>query len=70
MRFRAERSPARWLVPLTHRQLFPREVEALLHYNGFTDLIWSKDFSDEPADGSADSLVVSSRVRRAGPERA
>jgi SAM-dependent methyltransferase len=25
-----------WVTPLAHRQFFPRELEALLHYNGFT----------------------------------
>jgi SAM-dependent methyltransferase len=57
-------SPA-WTVPLTHRQLFPREIEALLHYNGFTDIAFSKDFTEAPGDGAADCLVVSSRASRA-----
>ena len=26
---------AAWITPLAHRQFFPREWEALLHYNGF-----------------------------------
>lgn len=26
---------AAWVTPLAHRQFFPRELEALLHYNGF-----------------------------------
>jgi SAM-dependent methyltransferase len=49
-------------VPLTHRQFFPREMEALLHYNGFVDLEFSADFSDHPADRYADSIVVSCRA--------
>jgi SAM-dependent methyltransferase len=53
-----------WTVPLTHRQLFPQEVEALLHYNGFCDLEWSADFSDAPPETAVDSLVVSCRSRR------
>jgi SAM-dependent methyltransferase len=48
-----------WIVPLTHRQLFPREVEALLHYNGFTDIAWTADFTDAKAEAGADCLVVS-----------
>lgn len=47
-----------WSIPLTHRQLFPREVEALLHYNGFTDLEFTADFGDMPADKYTDSCVV------------
>lgn len=52
-----------WSVPLTHRQYFPREVEALLHYNGFDDLEWSADFTDAEPHDKADSLVVSARAR-------
>jgi SAM-dependent methyltransferase len=63
---RVEFAPERgspWTVPLTHRQFFPRELAALLHYNGFTDCIWTADFRDLPPDEGADSLVVSCRVR-------
>lgn len=56
-----DRSPG-WAVPLTHRQIFPRELEALLHYNGFTDIQMTADFTDAPADAGADSLVVSCRA--------
>ena len=59
---RIEFTPERgapWTVPLTHRQFFPRELAALLHYNGFTDCVWTADFSDLPPDDGADSLVVS-----------
>jgi hypothetical protein len=63
MRFAPEDGSAAWVVPLTHRQFFPREMEALLHYNGFTDLIWSKDFSDAGADSASDTLIVSCRAR-------
>jgi SAM-dependent methyltransferase len=51
-----------WVVPLSHRQFFPKEMEALLHYNGFTDIDFSADFSDEPPTDEADSLVVSCRL--------
>jgi SAM-dependent methyltransferase len=61
-RFSPEEGRA-WSVPLTHRQLFPREVEALLHYNGFRDLEFTADFGDMPADRYTDSCVV--RCRRA-----
>ena len=50
-----------WSVPLTHRQFFPREVEALLRHAGFCDIVLTADFSDHPADGHTDSVVVSCR---------
>ncbi|MBK7578714.1 MAG: class I SAM-dependent methyltransferase [Myxococcales bacterium] len=49
-------------VPLSHRQFFPREMEALLHYNGFSDLRFTADFSDDPPGPDADSLVASATV--------
>jgi SAM-dependent methyltransferase len=67
--FTPERGAA-WTVPLTHRQFFPRELAALLHYNGFTDCVWTADFRDLPPDAGSDSLVVSCGVRRpAGRQR-
>jgi SAM-dependent methyltransferase len=51
-----------WTVPLTHRQVYPREMEALLHYNGFCDIEFTADFGDAPADHLTDSVVVSCRV--------
>ena len=59
-RFSPERGKP-WTIPLSHRQLFPREVEALLHYNGFSDIEFTADFSDNPADRHTDSAVVSCR---------
>ena len=62
MRFTPEDGSESLAVPLTHRQFFPREMEALLHYNGFTDLEFTADFSNHPADRHADSVVVSCRA--------
>lgn len=45
-------------VPLTHRQFFPRELESLLHYNGFDQILFTADFTNQPADRSVDSIVV------------
>jgi len=53
-------------VPLSHRQFFPREMEALLHYNGFADIRFTADFSGRDPDPETDSLVVSCTVARAG----
>jgi SAM-dependent methyltransferase len=71
MDFIPEGKRPRWTTVLTHRQFFPREMEALLHYNGFTDIRWSADFTDQPPDAHTDSLVVSCRARsdRRSPRR-
>lgn len=58
----APESGSAFTVPLTHRQYFPREMEALLHYNGFEDILFTADFSDQPADRFVDSIVVSCRA--------
>jgi len=58
---------ASWQVPLTHRQFFPREMAALLHYNGFQKQLWTQDFSDQPAGSNADSLVVTCAAKK--PQR-
>jgi SAM-dependent methyltransferase len=65
MEFEPEEGGKSWQVPLTHRQFFPREVEALLHYNGFTDILFTADFTDQPADQWVDSMVVSCRPTKA-----
>lgn len=51
-----------WTVPLTHRQFFPAEMEALLHYNGFGEITFFADFGAREPDASVDSLVVSCRL--------
>lgn len=48
-------------VPLVHRQWFPREIEAVLHYAGFRQIRFSADFGDLPPDDDVDSLVVRCR---------
>ncbi|MFO7177471.1 MAG: class I SAM-dependent methyltransferase [Pseudomonadota bacterium] len=50
-------------IPLTHRQYFPREMEALLHYNGFEQILFTADFTDQPLDRYVDSIVVEARAR-------
>jgi SAM-dependent methyltransferase len=62
MEFSPEGKGKPWTVPLTHRQYFPREMEALLHYNGFSEIFFTADFTDEPADQHVDSMVVNCRV--------
>ena len=50
-------------VPLTHRQYFPREMEALLHYNGFEQIFFTADFTDLPLDRHVDSIVVRAKAK-------
>jgi SAM-dependent methyltransferase len=51
-------------MPLTHRQFFPREMEALLHYNGFEQIFFTADFTDLPLDRHVDSIVVRARPKQ------
>ncbi|HEY6079259.1 MAG TPA: class I SAM-dependent methyltransferase [Polyangiaceae bacterium] len=62
MEFSPEGKGKPWTVPLTHRQFFPREMEALLHYNGFSEIFFTGDFTDQAADQHVDSLVVDCAV--------
>jgi SAM-dependent methyltransferase len=55
---------APWTVPLTHRQFFPQEMEALLHYNGFQEITFYGDFSAAEPGPAVDSLAVSCRLAR------
>jgi SAM-dependent methyltransferase len=52
-----------FVTPLAHRQFFPQELEALLHYNGFRIEKLEGGFRGEPADRHSDSLVFTC-VRR------
>lgn len=54
-----------WVTPLAHRQFFPRELEALLHYNGFSiEALWG-DYNRTPFDRYSEMMVVEARVRPA-----
>lgn len=48
-------------VPLTQRQLYPQEVEALLHYNGFADIRFTADFGRGQPDALSEVIVASCR---------
>lgn len=54
-----------WRVPLTQRQFFPAELEALLHYNGFADIRFEPDFAAASQGSDVDSLAVRCRLRQA-----
>lgn len=51
---------------LKQRQFFPRELEALLHYNGFTILSHDGGYNGESIDRATESQVI---VARATPSR-
>ncbi len=53
-----------FMTPLAHRQFFPREWEALLHYNGFDVVDVFGDFHRGPLDRNSDVMVWHARVRR------
>lgn len=53
-----------WMTPLAHRQFYPAELEALLHYNGFEILAQHGDFDGSPVGPDSDKLVTRCRVRR------
>jgi len=54
-------------TPLTQRQFFPAEIEALLHYNGFVVESHTGDFEGEPITASTESQVIVARARRPTP---
>jgi SAM-dependent methyltransferase len=53
-----------WMTPLAHRQFFPQEWEALLHYNGFEVDKVEGDFHGGPLDRTSDVMVWYARARR------
>jgi hypothetical protein len=61
MEFTPEDGSQPWMVPLTHRQFFPQEMAELLHYAGFFDVRFTQDFSDQPPNAEADSLIAHCR---------
>jgi SAM-dependent methyltransferase len=69
MEFEPKDGSEGWVVPLSHRQFFPREMEALLHYNGFSQIELTADFRDQAPGPETDSLVVSCRAARRRPGR-
>lgn len=52
------------IVPLAHRQLFPAELEALLHYNGLELVDRWGDFARGPLDQYSESQVIVAKLRR------
>jgi len=64
MEMTPEKNPrGTFVVPLAQRQFFPREWEALLHYNGFWIEHWFGDYSRGPFDTSSEVMVIHARAR-------
>ena len=53
-----------WVTPLAHRQFFPREWEALLHYNGFEVDAVEGDYQGGPLTPDSDVMVWYARKAR------
>lgn len=51
-------------TPLSHRQFYPQEWEALLHYNGFTVTGLFGDFAAGPFDRQSDVMIWHAQVSR------
>lgn len=51
------------MTPLAHRQFYPREMEALLHYNGFKATALYGDFKGGAFDQRSDTMVWHARPR-------
>jgi SAM-dependent methyltransferase len=65
MRFEPRDHPDRaWTTPLTHRQFFPQELEALLHYNGLAVRKLHGDYAQAPPDETSSTLAYWCRLRR------
>jgi SAM-dependent methyltransferase len=64
MEFVDGRGRVKRATPLSQRQLFPQELEALLHYNGFKiEQFWG-DFRRKPLDNDSESQVIVARARK------
>jgi len=62
MEFEAVNDASRaWMTPLAHRQFFPCEWEALLHYNGFEVERVDGDFQGGPLTTQSDVMIWHAR---------
>jgi hypothetical protein len=53
-----------WEAPLTHRQIHPQEMEALLHYNGLELEETYGDFDGSALDRYSSTMIGVCRARR------
>lgn len=52
-----------WMTPLAHRQFYPQEIEALLHYNGFEIQTFAGDFNGSPVASDSSTLLIHARAK-------
>lgn len=64
MEFTPEDGSEPWMTPLAHRQFYPQELEALLHYNGFAISEQYGDFERGPLSSSSHTILLHCRPRR------
>lgn len=53
-----------WMTPLAHRQFYPAELSALLHYNGFDIVLAHGDFDAAPLAPDSPHFIVRCRARK------
>jgi len=61
--------PRRRVVPIAHRQMYPLELEALLHYNGLRIVERFGGFRGEAPSEASESQVLVCEVRRGARRR-
>jgi SAM-dependent methyltransferase len=61
---RPNRAKESWVTPLAHRQYYPLELEALLHYNGFTVQETYGDYERGTLDRYSEEMIFVCRPRR------
>lgn len=54
----------RWVTPLAHRQFFPQELEALLHYNGLVVTDIHADYHRRAPNRESETLIYHCARRR------
>jgi SAM-dependent methyltransferase len=63
MEFTPASGGASWMTPLAHRQFYPQELEALLHYNGFAITERFGDFFRAPLAADSATILLHCRAR-------
>ena len=64
MEFTPEDGRDPWMTPLAHRQFYPQELEALLHYNGFAITEQYGGFDRSPLAADSATNLVHCKLRR------
>jgi SAM-dependent methyltransferase len=64
MEFHPMKGGDSWMTPLAHRQLYPQELEALLHYNGFSITEQYGDFFRSPLAKDSATILLHCRPRK------